>query len=435
MSYANDDKCNNADSNVSCYEDTSVVKNELSISSTIQSNSFNEDDELKTSSTTSNSTDITISDNNFASEDDGYLGHNYDADDEVDPYIFTENNNKKFIGADKCDENDDEELFSFRKTSNQTMYTLSHALEIIQERPKLTDRLFTQDDSDDCFRESEYDVIDTEDDLDVVEVINDFDNTDHPNTSQIEIKVRAHTLEDDGRLIEITTTPIRDKNKLKTGKVKSLPSIRFPIRNKKLKHCRSNSEISLISSSKNHKINTVYDDLTLQRQLKLSSLKLKSESDGQQGTSDADYLTTIHRYHSNDSHVDTNIDTQAEDIAPIKFLSMLPRRRRRKSITRMGLFSTPHSAANGSIKGRFQVSTVTEVATPDNEKNVMSFYQAHNSSDKTNGEIANGELAKCSTEITERDILLNDDLLDFGFNNQKQQPKTESFLLKSYEVV
>lgn len=426
-----DESCNGLDNTLSYFDDTDIRKNELANNIKVRTNSFKEDEEDRA---TNNSSDFTNSDNNFVSEDDGIFCNNYDADDEVDPYLYTENNNKKFIIAD--DEDEDEEFFSFRKSSDQTVYTLQRALEIIQDRPKLTDRLFIQDDSDDCFRESEYDVIDTDDNLDVVEVINDV-NTHNPNTSHIEIKVRSHTLDEDGRLIEVTTTPVRDKNKLKTGKVKSLPSIRFPIRNKKFKHYRSTSEVSLISSTKSNKLNGHYDDLILQQnQRKIS--KQKSESDGQQGTSDADYLTTIHRYYSNDSQVDTNIDTQAEDIAPTKFLPMLSRRRRRRSITKLD-FSPQNKISslplNGSVKGRFQVSTVREVNTPDNENNTInSIFSGKNLHVPV---IENGHLANCSTEIKETDILLNDDLLEnHSEQTYLQMPQLgESFLLKSYEVI
>ena len=394
-----------------------------------------------------------------SSDDDGYFCSNYDADDEdLNSYRNSPKNNRKLSldqldgdeennndviqheqqrqqeqrqqqeqrprqHSDIFDIDDDEELFCFRRKTDLSIHTLQDTIQILQSRPKLTDRLYCcQEDSDDCFRESEYDVIDTDDDdIDIVEVIND--TTNNPETSRFEIKVRAHTMSsEEGRLIEVKTTPVRDKNKLKIGKVRSLPGIRFPIRNNRRstsKYYRSTSEISLVSpSSKRQKeaeeedkllLDTVYDELVLQSDYLSSRISnnansaattpgkssRRSESDGQQGlTSDADYLTTIHLTCTSGCDTNTNIDTQAEDIPPTKFLSassfLAPsnkvNKKKRKAVQRLDFSLVPRPCDNSSnIKdsvntvllgetatnssspqtGRFQVTTVDEVSTPD----------------------------------------------------------------------
>ncbi|XP_066932522.1 uncharacterized protein [Clytia hemisphaerica] len=298
----------------------------------------------------------------FTSDDEGYCCSNYDADDE-DIYRQSprdeENNNRV---PSLAEDDDDDSLFCFRIKSDHTIYTINDAMEILKQRPKLTDRLYCQEDSDDCFRESEYDVIDTDDsdNADIVEVING--TTNNPDTSRIEIKVRAHTLNDEGRLIEVKTTPVRDKNKLKIGKVRSLPGIRFPIRNGKSKCYRSTSEISLVSAKSQQKLDTVYDELILKESY-LTTCTTPTKSHRSE-SSDADYLTTINRCYSADSQIDTNIETQTEDTAPTKFFSMLKlnSKKRKKTIQRLEFQTQDHSS-----KGRFQVTTVDEVATPENE--------------------------------------------------------------------
>ena len=368
-----------------------------------------------------------------SSDDDGYFCSNYDADDEEYPTFCdyrkhkndndnvdinselntssnnTENNNDArrerldTVNSAILDIDDDEDLFCFRRKTDLTIHTFQDTLQILQSRPKLTDRLYcNQEDSDDCFRESEYDVIDTDtDEDDVVEVING--TTLNTETSRIEIKVRAHTMNEEGRLIEVKTTPVRDRNKLKIGKVRSLPGIRFPIRkngrsgSSSRKYYRSTSEISLTTPSKSQqKLDTVYDELVLQSDYfsRISGAtpntgkSRRSESDGQQGlTSDADYLTTVHaNYNSNDSLVDTNLDTQAEDIPPTKFLSAgallkAQNKKKRKAVQRLDFGRTPNSPVDttttndtallqmNSNKGRFQVTTVQEAVTPDFESN------------------------------------------------------------------
>ena len=376
----------------------------------------------------------------ISSDDDGYFCSNYDADDEDFGCCNNkinkgdeENNNdvedqqqrRLHNDSDILDLDDDEDLFCFRQKTDLTIHTMQDTIQILQSRPKLTDRLYCcQEDSDDCFRESEYDVIETDDDdIDVVEVIND--TTNNPETSRIEIKVRAHTMSsEEGRLIEVKTTPVRNKNKLKIGKVRSLPGMRFPIRNNgrsSSKYYRSTSEISLISPSKHQQeveseegkllLDTVYDQLVLNSDYLSSRMgnntknftstpgksSQRSESDGQQGlTSDAEYLTTIHlTCNSGDSHVDTNIDTQAEDIPPTKFLSMSSflsvnstkvNKKKRKAVQRLdfssssrskgsvvaGTSTTSCNTTNSPQMGRFQVTTVAEVATPDSSKDLLN---------------------------------------------------------------
>ena len=383
--------------------------------------------------------DLTACNYVTSSDDDGYFCSNYDADDEdLNCYDFNnkrlpsgkidgdeENNNeikqeeelqeqRPRQHSDIFDIDDDEELFCFRRKTDLTIHTLQDTIQILQSRPKLTDRLYCcQEDSDDCFRESEYDVIDTDDDdIDIVEVIND--TTNNPDTSRFEIKVRAHTMSsEEGRLIEVKTTPVRDKNKLKIGKVRSLPGIRFPIRNNRRsssKYYRSTSEISLITPSSKRQqeaeddekllLDTVYDELVLQSDYLSSRIgknvncatmtpgksPRRSESDGQQGlTSDGDYLTTIHLTYNSGGDTNTNIDTQAEDIPPTKFLpasSFLPtnkvNKKKRKAVQRLDFSLFPrdnndkdnavldNASTNSSPQtGRFQVTTVPEVLTPD----------------------------------------------------------------------
>lgn len=360
----------NVESNISCYNnyDDNNDSNSCNIDSDVTSTTIANDHGDTDNESRISSSYIPTSDN----EDEEY----YDADDEeLAMYRLVDDvrNNNSAVNND----DDDDSLFCFRVKSDQTIYSLESALEIIQQRPKLTDRLYCQEDSDDCFRESEYDVIDTDDDADVVEVIND--TTNNPNTSRLEIKVRAQTLNDEGRLIEVKTTPVHDKNKLKIGKVRSLPSIRFPIRNGKSKYYRSTSELSLASCKSQQKLDSsVYDEYLLRKDCPTCVTPGKSgrsESDGQIGhnTSDADYLTTINKCYSADSHPDTNIETQAEDAPPTKFLSLLKiGKRKRRPVSNFD-FSSPLLLNGGSLNGRFQVTTVDEVATLENEANTQTF--------------------------------------------------------------
>jgi len=364
------------ENNISCYNNYDDNKND-------DGNSYNVDSDV-TSTTIANehvgdkdTDDESRLSSNYPATSDDEDEEYYDADvEELAMYRLADdliNNNS----AVRNNDDDDDSLFCFRVKSDQTIYSLESAMEIIQQRPKLTDRLYCQEDSDDCFRESEYDVIDTDDDVDVVEVIND--TTNNPNTSRIEIKVRARTLNNEGRLIEVKTTPVHDKNKLKIGKVRSLPSMRFPIRNGKSKYYRSASELSLASCKSQQKLDSsVYDEYLLQKNCPSCVTPGKSgrsESDGQigQNTSDADYLTTIHKCYSADSHPDTNIETQAEDLPPTKFLSLLKIGRRKKKPVNRFDFSTPLLVHGGSLNGRFQVTTVDEVATPETESNTQTF--------------------------------------------------------------
>ena len=313
-----------------------------------------------------------ISSNSYtSSSDDGLYFHHYDADDEIEAFLYEENNNVCF----SSDEKDDEDLFCFSHSNDQsTVYSLDHALQLIQSRPKLTDRLFSPvEDSDDCFHESEYDVIDSEEELNIIDIV---DDESYPKASIPNVKLRSNSFTE-GDNIVVATKRMPSKNKLKTGKVKSLPNIRFPIRQRKrspsvtrsitfhgmsdmqqrkgLKEVDEQEEL-FIADRESDKVDGIY----------LSPSKVRSESEGQLLTSDADYLTTIHKYCSNDSH-DTNIDTQGEDTAPLKFYEFFRKRSKKRSPSRLlSLQKTStlnaqklkNTATINGQRGRFTVSAV-----------------------------------------------------------------------------
>ena len=319
-----------------------------------------------------------------SSEDDIFLNHNYDADDEIDGYLYEENNNEKYF----CPSEDDDELFCFSQNKQGTIYSLERALELIQDRPKLTDRFFSPvEDSDDCFHESEYDVINSEDDLDLVDIV---DDDSYPKAAIPIIRFRSSSFtEGDG--VSIATTPASSKNKLKTGKVKSLPNIRFPIRHKKcnvarsitfhgmadiykrtLKKVKEQEELTTTSGNERNKTDKIDD-------MYLSPCGIRrSESESQQVTSDADYLTTIHGCQMSNNCYDTNVDTQAEDAEPIKFYDFFKKRSRKRSLSRVMSLKdrlmpliTPveqRPRANTTIegrKGRFTISSIRVIPTED----------------------------------------------------------------------
>ena len=127
-------------------------------------------------------------------------------------------------------------------------------------------------------------------------------------------------------------------------------------------------------------------------------------------SSDADYLTTINRCYSADSQIDTNIETQTEDTAPTKFFSMLKinSKKRRKTVQRLD-FQTHEN----SSKGRFQVTTVDEVATPENEVKFT---------------LGSGKQSTLTSSTTDETQLANGSLIPNG-------DPFEHCFLKSYEIL
>lgn len=374
-----------------------------------------------------------------SSDDEYFHSNDYDADDEVDGQIIEENNNEDCLDSSDDNDDDEDELFCFCKDNQGTVYSLDRALEIIKTRPKLTDRLYSQEDSDDCFHESEYDVIDTEDDLDITEIV---DDDTYPKASIPKVKVRSNSYSEGG-IVEVLA---RSKNKLKTGKVKSLPNIRFPIRNKKaivgvkrsltyhgvydmrssiLKEVNEQEELLLSDENSNKKFHKKYLSPTLKFH--------KSESDGQQLTSDADYLTTIHKhmYNSHDSHADT-IDTQAEDIAPSKFYDFFKKKKKRIPSVRLVSFRKM-SNDNEEQKGRFRVSSVTvnETQNQNNtvEENAVNNKDAVVSNENIDGvtspEISMNDCTKILV-TSEKDSEKSNNVLEVCEKNLHKEDKQES---------
>ena len=167
-------------------------------------------------------------DNYLTSSDDNLHNEVYDADDEIDGVVFERTDVTEEIyeqaSSKLTTETDHLSCFSQSDLGDQNIvYSLDRAMEIIKDRPKLSERLSMEDDSDDCFRESEYDVIDTDEDLGILE-----DNGTFSTMTMPVITVRSYDSPDEG-IVEIIASC---KKKQRIGKVKSLPNIRFPLRKK-----------------------------------------------------------------------------------------------------------------------------------------------------------------------------------------------------------
>lgn len=183
----------------------------------------------------------------LTSSDDNLRNELYDADDEIDGILYertdltikspattttTTTKTTSPITEGRTEltptklRSETDHLFCFSQSDlsdSNIVYSLDRAMEIIKERPKLTERLSLEDDSDDCFRESEYDVIDSDEDLNIIE----SDGTYSAITMPV-ITVRSYDSPDEG-IVEIIAGC---KKKERIGKVRSLPNMRFPLRKK-----------------------------------------------------------------------------------------------------------------------------------------------------------------------------------------------------------
>ena len=184
----------------------------------------------------------------LTSSDENLQNELYDADDEIDRAAL-ERTEKERTGIELTEEKHEhnpttklraetDHLFCFSQSDlgpQNIVYSLDRAMEIIKERPKLTERLSNEDDSDDCFRESEYDVIDSDEDLNITDSVN---GTTFSTMTMPVITVRSYDSPDEG-IVEIIAGC---KKKQRVGKVRSLPNMRFPLR-KKYDECNKRTSV------------------------------------------------------------------------------------------------------------------------------------------------------------------------------------------------
>ena len=183
----------------------------------------------------------------------------YDADDEVD--ANDQNNNEKTETF--YDSSTDELLFHFCQDNQGTIYTLNRALSIIKQKPKLTHRM--HEDSTDSSDESEFEIIESAESF-------CSDSSCGKRCSRIkipDINICCHNYSEDEE-IQILSFHLPDRMKL--GKVKSLPNLRFPLK----RHSKIKRPYYSPGNSKNSETDSSMDN---ENQHKISSNLSKKTSE------------------------------------------------------------------------------------------------------------------------------------------------------------
>ena len=399
----------------------------------------------------------------------------YEADDEIELKHVNSDLSEtklcnKFFLATKSDE--------IESTVGDLMLKM---IEMLKSRPRPSERMFQScDDSDECFRESEYDVIDSQDD----DLDNLVDDENYPKA-----KMSQHRRRSNAR---------KKINKTRRGKVKSLPNIRFPIktRNDKSKVGRSltfhgvgdmnirqlddvletEEQSSVTKKTRRYSMPYLFakpsyrhsgmseSDLTRAlyeeeesfarntRKYSVPNLFARNVYRSS-GISETDGTHTFYKdTDMSDFHHDTNLDTQAEDIAPLKYYDFFKRQRKKSrpkslnnlilsgdfmptDISTVPLSISPvvevkdidESVSKDYITGRFSISTVSEMETQERIEMVEPYKLRASLNSSINLTIDDiKEVSSASEDIlngqTQEESLINNDTR----NDQLEPPASET---------
>ena len=184
----------------------------------------------------------------------------YDADDEVD--ANDQNNNEKTETF--YDSSTDELLFHFCQDNQGTIYTLNRALSIIKQKPKLTHRM--HEDSADSSDESEFEIIESAESF-----CSDSSCGKRCSRMKIpDINICCHNYSEDED-IQVLSFHLPDRMKL--GKVKSLPNLRFPLK----RHPRTKRSYYSPENSKNGETDSSMDNENKHKTSSNFSIKTSEE--------------------------------------------------------------------------------------------------------------------------------------------------------------